>query len=166
LTPETPGEKAMAETTLAQEVTRRTVLAAAIAGGAGLAGVAVAATPEADADAVEAARRMTGKVVTLSSRLHLVMPSHFANGYIVPFTLRIDSEMTDTDHVRRVQVLAPRNPINPVATFYFVPGRSEPAVSTRIRLAEPQDVLAIAEMNDGALLMARTFVEVDTNGCK
>jgi sulfur-oxidizing protein SoxY len=39
-------------------------------------------------------------------------------------------------------------------------------VSTRIRLAEQQDVLAIAEMNDGALLMARTFVEVETNGCK
>jgi sulfur-oxidizing protein SoxY len=154
----------MAETTVAREVTRRTVLTAAIAGGAGLAGVAVAATP--DADAVEEARRMTGKVVTLSPRLSLVMPSHFPNGYIVPLTLRIDSKMTDTDHVRQVQVLAPRNPINPVATFYFVPGRSEPAVSTRIRLAEPQDVLAIAEMNDGALLMARTFVEVETNGCK
>jgi sulfur-oxidizing protein SoxY len=109
---------------------------------------------------------MTGKAVALSPRLHLLMPSHFPNGYIVPFTLRIDSKMTDTDHVRQVQVLAPRNPINPVATFYFVPGRSEPAVSTRIRLAEPQDVLAIAEMNDGALLMARTFVEVETNGCK
>jgi sulfur-oxidizing protein SoxY len=154
----------MAETTVAREVTRRTVLAAAIAGGAGLAGVAVAATP--DADAVEEARRMTGKVVTLSPRLHLVMPSHFPNGYIVPLTLRIDSKMTDSDHVRQVQVLAPRNPINPVATFYFAPGRSEPAVSMRIRLAEPQDVLAIAEMNDGALLMARTFVEVETNGCK
>ena len=64
------------------------------------------------------------------------------------------------------QVLAPRNPINPVATFYFVPGRSEPLVSTRIRLAGPQDVLAIAEMNDGTVLMTRTFVEVATNGCE
>jgi sulfur-oxidizing protein SoxY len=39
-------------------------------------------------------------------------------------------------------------------------------VSTRIRLAEPQYVLALAEMNDGALLMAKTWVEVATNGCK
>lgn len=153
----------MAETTTAQDVTRRTILAAAIAG---LAGVAKAATPEADADAIEEVRRMTGKAATLSQRLHLAMPSHFANGYIVPLTLRIDSEMTDTDHVRKVEVLAPRNPINPVATFYFVPGRSEPVVSTRIRLSEPQDVLAIAEMNDGALLMTRAFVEVATNGCE
>ena len=47
----------------------------------------------------------------------------------------------------------------------FVPQRSEPRVSTRIRLAEPQNVLAVAEMNDGALLMTRTWVEVATNGC-
>ena len=156
----------MAKTTAAQNVTRRTFLAAAMAGGTGLAGVAVAATPETDAHAAEEVRRLTGKAATASPRLHLAVPSHFANGYTVPLSLRIDSEMTDTDHVRKVQVLAPRNPINPVATFYFVPGRSEPAVSTRIRLAEPQDVLAIAEMNDGTLLMARTFVEVETNGCK
>jgi sulfur-oxidizing protein SoxY len=156
----------MAETTTPQDVTRRTILAAAIAGGAGLARVAIAATPEADADAIEEVRRMTGKAATPSPRLHLAMPSHFPNGYIVPLTLRIDSEMTDTDHVRKVEVLAPLNPINPVATFYFVPGRSEPVVSTRIRLAEPQNVLAIAEMNDGALLMTRAFVDVATNGCE
>jgi sulfur-oxidizing protein SoxY len=157
----------MAETTAAKDVTRRTILAAAIAGGAGLAsGTLAAARSEADADAIAEVRRMTGKTATLSPRLHLAMPSHFPNGYIVPMTLRIDSKMTDTDHVRQVQVLAPRNPINPVATFHFLPGRSEPRISTRIRLAGPQDVMAIAEMNDGTLLMTRAFVEVATNGCE
>jgi sulfur-oxidizing protein SoxY len=38
-------------------------------------------------------------------------------------------------------------------------------VETRIRLAEPQDVVAVAEMNDGTLLMTTTWVEVATNGC-
>jgi sulfur-oxidizing protein SoxY len=155
----------MSETTTAKDVTRRTVLAAAIAG-AGFAGGALAAGPEGDADAIAEVRRMTGRAAMPSPRLHLAMPSHFANGYTVPLTLRIDSEMTEADHVQQVQVLAPRNPINPVATFHFVPGRSEPRISTRIRLAEPQDVMVIAEMNDGALLMTRTFVEVATNGCE
>ena len=50
-------------------------------------------------------------------------------------------------------------------SFHFVPRRSEPRVSTRIRLAGPQYVLAVAEMNDGALLMTKTWVEVATNGC-
>src|SRR5258708_38486987 len=93
------------------------------------------------------------------------MPRVFANGYTVPLTLVIDSPMTEADHVRDVRVLAPRNPLITVATFHFVPQRSEPRVSTRIRLAQPQDVLAVAEMNDGTLLMTRTWVQVATNGC-
>ena len=94
------------------------------------------------------------------------MPQVFPNGYTVPLTLVIDSPMTEADHVRHVSVLAPRNPLVEVATFQFVPQRSEPRVSTRIRLAEPQHVLAVAEMNDGTLLMTETWVEVATNGCK
>jgi sulfur-oxidizing protein SoxY len=73
--------------------------------------------------------------------------------------------MTEFDHVRHVRVLAPRNPIIEVATFHFVPQRSEPRVSTRIRLAEPQYVLAIAETSDDKLLMTKTWIEVATNGC-
>jgi len=39
-------------------------------------------------------------------------------------------------------------------------------VSTPIRLADRQHVVAVAEMNDGTLLMTDTWVEVATNGCK
>ena len=45
------------------------------------------------------------------------------------------------------------------------PGSGRARVSTRIRLAKPQDVLAVAEMSDGALLLTRTRVKVDINGC-
>ena len=38
-------------------------------------------------------------------------------------------------------------------------------VSTRIRLAKPQNVVAVAEMSDGSLLMTKTRVDVATNGC-
>jgi sulfur-oxidizing protein SoxY len=100
-----------------------------------------------------------------SDRVHLVMPRTFPNGYTVPLSFEIDSPMTEADHVRHVRVFAPRNPLIEVARFYFVPRRSEPRVSTRIRLAGPQDVLVVAEMNDGALLMTKTWVEVATNGC-
>jgi sulfur-oxidizing protein SoxY len=43
--------------------------------------------------------------------------------------------------------------------------RSIARISTRIRLAGPQFVVAVAEMHDGTLLMAKSFVEVATNGC-
>jgi sulfur-oxidizing protein SoxY len=63
-------------------------------------------------------------------------------------------------------LLAPRNPLVEVATFHFLAQRSKPRVSTRIRLADPQYVQAVAEMNDGTLLTTESWVEVATNGCK
>ena len=155
----------MVEETRAAGLTRRAVLTAAVGGSAGFAGATLASPPNASDDAAELIKHLTGKTPTESDRLHLAMPRVFANGYTVPLTLVIDSPMTEADHVRDVRVLAPRNPLITVATFHFVPQRSEPRVSTRIRLAQPQDVLAVAEMNDGTLLMTRTWVEVATNGC-
>jgi sulfur-oxidizing protein SoxY len=143
-------------------VTRRTVLATA----AGWAAATVVQPSWAGEDeAVGLIEQLTGKAPTQSDRLHLTMPRVFPNGYTVPLTLEIDSPMTKTDHVRLVRVVAPKNPIVEVATFHFAAQRSEARVSTRIRLAGPQDVLAVAEMSDGTLLMTRTFVDVATNGC-
>jgi sulfur-oxidizing protein SoxY len=154
------------EKTRLRGFTRRTILTAAVAGSAGFASAALASTPPPSDDVVDLVKRLTGKTPTASNRLHLVMPQVFPNGYTVPLTLAIDSPMTEADHVRHVSVLAPRNPLIEVATFHFAPQRSEPRVTTRIRLAEPQYVLAVAEMNDGTLLMTETWVDVATNGCK
>ena len=79
--------------------------------------------------------------------------------------LKVDSPMTEDDHVKRIRVFAPQNPLIDVASFNFVPRRSIARVSTRIRLAKPQYVVAVAEMSDGALLMTKTWVDVATNGC-
>ena len=134
----------------------------------GLTGLATATTvssASASDEAIELIERLTGKAATESDRLRLVMPATFPNGYTVPLMLEVDSQMTEDDYVRHVRVVAPRNPLIDVATFRFLPQRSQPRVSTRIRLAEPQYVLAVAEMSDGALLMAKAWVEVATNGC-
>jgi sulfur-oxidizing protein SoxY len=147
--------------------TRRTILTAAAAAGAGFAGgVLVSPVDASDSDDdVAIVEQLTGKTPVESDRVHLVMPKTFPNGYTVPLALEIDSPMTEADHVRHVRVFAPRNPLVEVARFHFVPRRSEPRVSTRIRLAEPQYVLAVAEMSDGALLGTQAWVEVATNGC-
>ena len=73
--------------------------------------------------------------------------------------------MTENDHVRSVRVFAPENPITEVARFNFVPQSSVARVSTRIRLAKPQFVVAVAEMNDGRLLTTKSWVDVASNGC-
>jgi sulfur-oxidizing protein SoxY len=145
-------------------LTRRGLL---VAGSAGLAAAVVLAPGSAMAsdEAIELIERLTGRTLTESDRLRLVMPAAFPNGYTVPLTLEVDSPMTELDHVKHVRVFAPKNPIIEVAGFHFAPLRSTARVSTRIRLAAPQYVVAVAEMNDGAFLMTKTWVDVATNGC-
>jgi sulfur-oxidizing protein SoxY len=152
----------MVEKTPATGLTRRELF---LASATGFASATIVSPAKASDEAAELIKRLTGRSATASDRLHLVMPRTFPNGYTVPLNVDIDSPMTENDYVRYVRVVAPRNPLIEVATFHFVPQRSLPRVSTRIRLAEPQDVLAFAELNDGTLLMTKTWVDVATNGC-
>lgn len=147
-------------------LTRRDVLMAGCVGSAALARPLFSPGRARAQDAtMELVERLTGQTATVSDRLRLVMPAVFPTGYTVPMDLAIDSPMTEHDHVRRIRVFATQNPLIEVADFHFVQQRSVPRVSTRIRLAKPQYVVAVAEMNDGALLMTKTWVDVATNGC-
>ena len=147
-------------------LTRREILMAGGVGSAALASIFFSPrSARAQDDMVEFVKRQTGRMATVSDRLHLIMPAVFPTGYTVPMDLKVDSPMTEDDHVKRINVFAPENPLIDVASFNFVPQRSVARVSTRIRLAKPQFVVAVAEMSDGTLLMAKTYVDVATNGC-
>ena len=147
-------------------LTRRDVLIAGFSGSAVFAG-AFLATPDVSAgdQVMDFVGQLAGGTLIPSDRVHLTMPAKFPTGYTVPMELEVDSPMTKDDHVRRVRVFAPENPLIEVAGFNFVPQRSVAHVSTRVRLAKPQYVVAVAEMNDGSLLAATTWVDVASNGC-
>lgn len=148
-------------------VLRRSLLRTALGlAGGGLLARSSLALP--DDDAAKDSRlveQLIGRPAVISPRVHLSMPPAFANGYRVPMTLSVDSPMTEADHVRVVHVLAPKNPIIPAAEFHFTPQSGAAVISTRVRLAQSQTVFAVAEMSDGSLLMARSWVKVDINGC-
>ena len=147
-------------------LTRREMLMAGGVGSAALASAFLSRwSARAQDEMAEVVKRQTGRVATVSDRLHLIMPAVFPTGYTVPVDLKVDSPMTEHDHVKRVRVFAPENPLIEVVSFNFVPQRSSARVSTRIRLAKPQSVVAVAEMSDGALLMTKAWVDVATNGC-
>lgn len=150
----------------AMELTRRELLRRVCAGTAGLAGTAfLPASALGGDDALALVEKTFGHAGIVSNRVRLTMPSVFPTGYTVPMDIAIDTAMTEDDHVKRVRVFAPGNPLLEVVGFNFVPGRSAPRVSTRIRLAKPQFVVAVAEMGDGALLVNKTWVDVATDGC-
>jgi len=147
-------------------LTRRDLLRASTAASAGLASAILwSESAWAEDDAIALVEQLTGRKPTISDHIHLVMPADFPTGYTVPMDINVDSPMTEDDHVKRVRVFAPLNPIVEVVGYDFVPGRSIARVSTRIRLAGPQFVVATADMSSGALLMARTWVDVASNGC-
>ena len=145
--------------------TRRALLTAAVAAAARITDATSASPARGGDDAADLIKQLTGRTATESDRIRLVMPQQFPTGATVPVTLMIDSPMTEADHVRQARLLAPRNPLIEVAHFHFTPGRSGARVSTRIRLAQPQHVVAVAEMSDGTLLTTKTWVEVATDGC-
>ena len=73
--------------------------------------------------------------------------------------------MTDKDYVKAVHVFADGNPNPGVASFYFTAMMPKAAAQIRMRLAQTQNVVAVAEMADGSLYTAKKEVKVTIGGC-
>ena len=89
------------------------------------------------------ARIQTGRVFLDVARL-------VDNGNAVPATVTVDSPMSLADHVTAIVIFNERNPQTEVASFQLGPLAGLAKVSTRIRLATTQQLVALARMNDGS----------------
>ena len=69
------------------------------------------------------------------------------------------------DHVAAIHVFATRNPTPGVASFRLSPALARAEVQTRIRLAEEQRIVLLAQMNDGRGRRATAEIRVTTGGC-
>ena len=93
------------------------------------------------------------------------MPEIAEDGSVVPLTVRVDSPMTEANHVRTITIVAEANPEPTVVVFHLTPASGRAEVSTRIRLAQTESVVATAEMSDGSLFVGRVMVKVAVGGC-
>ncbi|MGD9670659.1 MAG: thiosulfate oxidation carrier protein SoxY [Hyphomicrobiaceae bacterium] len=93
------------------------------------------------------------------------LPEIAENGNTVPYTVAVESPMSDADFVKAIHVLAPGNPGPTIATFHFTPQSGAAKVSSRMRLAKTQDIVAIAELSNGNLLVGKRAVKVTIGGC-
>ena len=141
--------------------------AVAATAGFALAGGLLRGTPAAAATPhyAEALARFLDGREAASGGITLDAPEVAENGNMVAVSIRVDSPMTEADHVRRIALLSTRNPVAEVATFHLTPISGEAFVSSRIRLSESQDVVAIAEFSDGSLVQTRREVRVTVGGC-
>jgi sulfur-oxidizing protein SoxY len=135
----------------------------ALAAGAALVVVRPArATPE---ELAAALKESFGDRSIRSGRVSLEMPRLAENGAVVPVIVTVESPMTETDYVKSIHLFAEHNPLPRMLDVYLGPWNGRAVVTSRVRLATTQQVLAVAVMSDGSLWSAAYEVEVTASGC-
>jgi len=87
------------------------------------------------------------------------------NGNTVPIKVRVQSPMSEADHVKAIAIFNESNPQRDVANFFLGPRAGRATVSTRIRLATSQQLVAVAKMNDGSCWSQTVDVLVTLAAC-
>jgi len=106
----------------------------------------------------EAMMAFTGGATPAEGGVDLTTPEIAENGNTVPVEVSAEGASD-------IILLAAGNPSPGVATFHFGPLAGAAMASTRIRLAETQDVIAVAKLADGSFGMAKRTVKVTIGGC-
>lgn len=144
--------------------TRRQFLA--VAGGvASSAFVSVRHASATPASMASAIRQVTGEAVVQPGKVQLDVPPLVENGNTVSLTVSVTSPMTAADYVKSIHIFNEKNPQPNVVAFHLGPRAGRAQVSTRIRLADTQTVVAIARMSDGSLWSAKADVIVTLAAC-
>lgn len=122
------------------------------AGAAAAAQVVVRPAAAQDAAAMAAAvTQFAGGQAVRPGRVKLEIAPLVDNGNVVPIRVSVDSPMTPAEHVTEIAIYNEKNPQKDVARFTLGPRVGRPDVSTRIRLATSQKLVALARMNDGSI---------------
>jgi sulfur-oxidizing protein SoxY len=119
----------------------------------------------ADDPLAAAIREAVGDAPIADGGIVLRVPAVAENGGQVPLSVLVESPMTAADHVSAIHVFATRNPTPGVATFRLTPLLARAEVQTRIRLAEDQRIIVLAQSNDGRVRRATAELRVTTGGC-
>jgi sulfur-oxidizing protein SoxY len=154
----------MSETT---NTTRRQFLAVAAGTAIVAAAPGLSASPaQATADSLAAAiREVVGGAVVRTGKVKLEVPPLVENGNTVPITVSVLSPMTEADHVTSIHVFNEKNPQANVGNFYLGVRAGRAQVSTRIRLADSQRIVAIAKLSDGSFWSASADAVVTLAAC-
>jgi sulfur-oxidizing protein SoxY len=148
--------------------TRRQFLAGAggvVAGSAVMPLMAVrpaGATPDKMAVAI---RAFVGEAKVTEGRVKLDLPPLIENGNAVSLTVAVESPMTEADHVKSIQIFNEKNPQPNILNVHLGARAGRARVSTRIRLADTQTLVAIAQMSDGSFWSGSAHVIVTLPAC-
>jgi sulfur-oxidizing protein SoxY len=138
--------------------TRRALLAASL--------VMLPWAAAAQEDSLAAAiREQIGDAEPQEGGIVLRVPAIAENGGQVPVSVIVPSPQTAAEHVTAIHLFATRNPTPGIASFRLTPLMARAEVQTRIRLAEDQRLIVLAQLSDGRVLRAAAEIRVTTGGC-
>lgn len=96
--------------------------------------------------------------VAASDQIMLKAPEIAENGAVVPITVN-----TSLGKVESISIVVTKNPRPLAATFEILPG-TLPNISSRIKMGETSDVLAVVKTSDGIYSTSKQ-VKVTIGGC-
>ena len=120
------------------------------------------ATPATLAAAI---RNVVGAAVVRTGKVKIDVPPLVENGNTVPMTVSVASPMTSDDYVKSIHVFNEKNPQPNIGNFYLGPQSGRAQISTRIRLADSQKIVAIAHLADGSFWSVSVDVVVTLAAC-
>jgi len=123
---------------------------------------AAEATPEELATAI---KEVTGGAELRTGKVTLDIPPIVENGNTVPMTVSVESPMTADDYVKAIHVFNEKNPQPHVFNAWLSPGNGKAAIGTRIKLADTQKIVAIAETSKGEFWNASAEVIITIAAC-
>ncbi|MFZ5731306.1 MAG: SoxY-related AACIE arm protein [Pseudomonadota bacterium] len=109
--------------------------------------------------------KVTGGAKVQTGKVKLDVPPLSENGNAVAMNVTVDSPMSATDYVKAIHVFTEKNPQPNVISIRLGPRAGVASIQTRMRLADTQTVVAIAEMSDGSFWQDSGDVVVTLGAC-
>jgi sulfur-oxidizing protein SoxY len=148
--------------------TRRWFLigAASLGAGVGIVSVLPVLPARATPAAMDAAiKKVVGSAPLRKGKVTLNLPPIVENGNTVSLDVAVESPMTPDNHVKSVHVFNEKNPQPYVISVRLGPRAGQAKVATRVRLADSQRIVAIAELSDGSFWSDEVEVVVTIAAC-
>ncbi|MES2510577.1 MAG: SoxY-related AACIE arm protein [Pseudomonadota bacterium] len=157
----------MMVTTFMQTNTRPTPTRRKVLAGAAALGASVVLRPAAAAagDLEVAVATYANRAPIKVGRVKIDIAELVDNGNVVPINVTVTSPMTAADHVKSIAIFNEKNPQRDVARFELGPRAGKASVSTRMRLAATQKLVAVAHMSDGSYWSHTVDVIVTVVAC-
>ena len=99
-----------------------------------------------------------------SAVIAIEMPYRAEDAAVVPVTLRSKLSPDDSRRMVAITLVIDQNPAPMAARFELGPEANVTEIATRVRVDSYTDVHVVAELSDGQLYMAKTFVKA-SGGC-